>query len=267
MKWVKRIFWIIFSVAVLLVLFFAAGAQKSSTLLEPKIFIEYNGESVFLTQKDLLQSLTRKGYIYPGQSLEQMNLPEIEAFIRKMPEVKEVEVYSKLGDAWNIDVKVRKPIARVFNNSGESFYLDEDGFTMAPSNLYTARVLVFTGNIPDRKNSIPVSEFINNDTLKSIRILDDIYRISNYVCRDAFLSAQIGQIHRDKNGDFLLIPQVGAQKIIFGSAKSDEEVTKKFKKLVVFYEEGLPYEGWNTYDEINLKYDKQIVCRKKDNSN
>jgi len=25
----------------------------------------------------------------------------------------------------------------------------------------------------------------------------------------------------------------------------------------------LPYEGWNKYDQINLSYDGQIVCRKK----
>ena len=76
------------------------------------------------------------------------------------------------------------------------------------------------------------------------------------------MNAQIGQIHREKNGDFVLIPQVGSHTIIFGSAFSDREVEEKFKKLKVFYEEGLPYEGWNKYDIINLKYKKQIVCKK-----
>src|SRR5690606_37327249 len=118
--------------------------------------------------------------------------------------------------------------------------------------------------IPDRKNSISVSEIINNDTLKTNQILDQIYRISKYVCDDPFLRAQIGQVFYQKNGDFVVIPQVGSQKIIFGSAKSEDDVAKKFKKLIVFYQEGMPYEGWNTYEEINLKYDKQIVCRKKE---
>ena len=35
-----------------------------------------------------------------------------------------------------------------------------------------------------------------------------------------------------------------------------------FYRLKVFYKEAIPYEGWNQYDEINLKYKKQIVCNK-----
>ncbi len=52
-------------------------------------------------------------------------------------------------------------------------------------------------------------------------------------------------------------------KIIFGTAYSNEEVREKFRKLKIFYTEAIPYEGWNKYEEISLKYDKQIVCKKK----
>jgi len=172
-----------------------------------------------------------------------------------------VRVYTKIGSSWKIDVDVRKPIARVFNKYDENFYLDEDGFIMKSSNLHTARVVVVTGYIKDRINSISVDKIINNDTLKSIRKIDDVYRISNYVCNDPLMQSLIGQIHLKKDGDFVLIPLVGGQKIIFGSAFTDEEVREKFKKLKIFYKEAIPYEGWDKYEEISLKYKKQIVCR------
>jgi cell division protein FtsQ len=181
-----------------------------------------------------------------------------------MNEIKSAKVFSSIGKQWKIEVELRKPIARIINNAGENFYLDEDGTTMPLSILYSARIVVVTGDIPDRINAESVDEIINNDTLKSIRKLDDIYRISHYVCNDQLLQSLIGQIHRKHNGDFVLIPQVGGQKIIFGSAYSDLEVSEKFKKLKVFYKEAIPYEGWNTYEEISLKYDKQIVCKKKE---
>jgi cell division protein FtsQ len=75
------------------------------------------------------------------------------------------------------------------------------------------------------------------------------------------MQSLIGQIHLKKDGDFVLIPLVGGQKIIFGSAFTDEEVREKFKKLKIFYKEAIPYEGWDKYEEISLKYKKQIVCR------
>ncbi len=263
-KWLKIGFWIAFALAVVVILSMTKSAQMESALTEPEILIEINGENVFLTEDDLKKRLKRKGLIYPGQSFEKLDLAAIENYIEEMTEVKEAKVYANLGGTWNIDVKIRKPIARIFNKYGENYYLDETGHTMAPSYLYTARVVVVTGNISDRKNSVSVDKIINNDTLKSIRNLDDIYRISKYVCNDPFLNAQIGQIDLDKYGQFVLIPQVGGQKIMFGTARNDAEVADKFNKLKVFYKEGLPFEGWDKYEVINLKYKKQIVCTKKE---
>ncbi|MES2587935.1 MAG: hypothetical protein V4622_03075 [Bacteroidota bacterium] len=261
-KWLKIGFWVIFSIAVVIGLSMSKSKQVDTVSNKPKIFIHVDGENAFLTEDEVYTRLTRKGLVYPAQKIEKLPVKAIEDYLESMSEIKTCKVYANLGGTWNIDIQLRKPIARIFNNSGETFYLDDLGFTMTTSPLYTARVVVVTGNIPDRSHSKSVEEIINNDTLKTIKYLDDIYRISNYVCNDPFLNAQIGQIHRDNHGDFVLIPQVGGQKIIFGSANSDEEVAKKFKKLVLFYKEGLPFEGWNKYDVINLKFEKQIVCKK-----
>ena len=43
---------------------------------------------------------------------------------------------------------------------------------MKKSDLYTARIVVVTGDIPDRLNSESVSKIINNETLKTNRKLE-----------------------------------------------------------------------------------------------
>ena len=134
---------------------------------------------------------------------------------------------------------------------------------MNRSEVHTARTLVFSGNIKDDFSRESVGDIINNDSLKSIRKLDDIYRISNYVCNDPLLRKLIGQVYLENNGDFVLVPLIGDQKIVFGTAYSDEEVKEKFKRLKIFYKEAIPYEGWSKYNEISVKYDGQIVCRKR----
>ena len=120
-----------------------------------------------------------------------------------------------------------------------------------------------SGEIFDRIDGESVPDIINNDSLISIRKLDDIYRISDYVCYDPLFRSLIGQIYLDKNGDFTLVPLVGDQKIVFGKANSESQVKAKFEKLRTFYHEGMPYVGWHTYSEINVKYDGQIVCKRK----
>jgi cell division protein FtsQ len=263
-RWINIAAWGLFFAAVGTTLVFAAREQGQSIADPPSVAISVEDENAFLTEDELRVRLKRKGLIYPGQHMDEVNTAAIEDFIRKMHEVESVQVFRRMGEHWDIRLKIRKPLARIFNNSGESFYIDSKGTTMDPTPNFQARILVFSGNIPDRSDTLTVDEIINNDSLKSIRILDDIYRISNYVCQDPFLRAQISQIHRTNGGDFVLIPQVGDHRIIFGTASSEADVKEKMDKLKVFYKEGLPYEGWNKYETINLKFRDQVVCKKKE---
>jgi cell division protein FtsQ len=239
-------------------------AQSNTVMDKPEIIVPENGENLFVTADELYKRLTSDHILFPGQTFSQLDINKIEKYIEEMGEIRSVKVYTSIGSSWTIKVELRQPIARIFNKYDESFYLDSEGHTLSPRELHTARVVVVNGNIPDRLNSPTVQELINNDSLKSIRKLDDIYRITNYVCKDPFLLAQVAQIHYDKYGDFVLIPQVGGHTIVFGSALSDKEVSEKFEKLKTFYKYGLPYEGWNKYDKIILKYEGQIVCKKKE---
>jgi cell division protein FtsQ len=262
--WIKRIVWVLFFMGVIALMVRSCNVHSARSMDKPKIVIHVKGEDAFLTEDELYDRLKRKGLIFEGQTHKTLKASAIERFISAMSEVKDVRVFTRIGSAWTIEVTVRKPIARIYNQFHETFYLDEDGIVVQTSGLHTARVVVVTGLIPDRITSIPVKEIINNDSLKSIRKLDDVYRISNYVCNDPELQALIGQIHLKKNGDFVLIPLVGDHLIVFGSAFSDREVRDKFEKLKIFYTKGLPYEGWEKYSEISLKYRGQIVGKIKE---
>jgi cell division protein FtsQ len=256
--------WTGFAVVLIAVLVLAGRAQEQAVAKKPNIAISVVDENNFLTEKELLDRLRRNNLMFDGQLMEHLKTDEIEAFIRKMHEVESVEVFRRLGGNWDIRLKIRQPLARVFNTKGESFYIDAKGATMDPSPNFTARVFVFSGNIPDRSDSLTVDDILKNDSLREARLLDDIYRIAKYVAADPFLRAQISQVVRMKSDDFVLIPQVGSHRIIFGSAFTDADVKEKMDKLKTFYKEGLPYEGWAKYETINLKFRNQIVCKKKE---
>ena len=258
----KIIFWVLFGVGLILIVFFASKENDNAVAKKPDISIHVEGENAFLTESELLNRLILKRLYQKNMKVNFVNVKKIEAAIIKMEEVKNVRVYKNIGNSWNIDVELRNPIARIFTLSQQAYYLDDEGFTMGRSSLHTAHVLVFSGFITENMEKSSVKEIINNDSLKSIRKLDDIYRISNYVCRDSLMNALIGQVYLEKNGDFILIPLVGKQTILFGSANSDEVVADKFNRLKVFYKEGMPHEGWEKYNTIIVKYEGQIVCRK-----
>lgn len=261
-KWLKLVFWILILVGTITVFVFANKEESQKVIESPEISIHVDGET-FLTEGELTTRLKNIGLLTPNQKNEELDIRKIERKIASMEEVKQVNVYRKIGKKWNIQVILRKPIARIYNTSNQNFYIDEDGFLMKRSANHTARVIVFSGFLNDRFFKGSLTNFINNDSLKSIKKLDDVFRISNYVCNHPLMYKLIGQVYIEKDGDFVLIPLVGDQRIVFGTANTDEEVAEKFSRLTTFYKEAMPFEGWNKYIEISVKYDGQIVCRRK----
>jgi len=255
--------WSIFSISLLWAMYEVKVSQEHHIMHTPLILIDTPQEMVFLKQEDILYRLNTKGIKTEHVKKKEINTAYIEKIIEKMPEVETVKVYTELNGNWTIQLKIRRPIARIINNVGESFYLDDKGKTMPLSSIYTARVIPVNGFIGTKITHKPAKKIINNDSLKSISKLDQVYAITDYVCNDPFLFAQISQIFVEQNGDFVLIPRVGGQKIIFGKVENDTIVKNRFDKLKIFYQKAMPIAGWNTYSKINLKFKQQIVCTKK----
>ena len=210
-KWLKIVLFICIFIGVIVVFVKASEQEAKKEPNLPQISIHVDSENAFLTEQELLTRLKIDRLIFEGQTNEQLKIELIEAKISDMEEVKTVRVYRDIGKKWFIKIELRKPIARIFNIYGASFYLDEEGFMMNRSELNTARTLVFSGNIKEDYSRQSVVDIINNDSLKSIRKLDEIYIISNYVCKDPLLRKLIGQVYLEKNGDFVLVPLVGDQ--------------------------------------------------------
>jgi len=263
-KWIKITLWSIVAIAVVVGVVFAQKAINNMTLLAPTIEISVDGENAILNKEEVMTRLQRQNLIYVNQRVKDLNTERIERFISNMEEVKNVKIYSSFGGKWTISIVLRKPLFHVYNPSGENYYVDTEGYKISSTIDHAARVLIITADKPLKFNQKTVFEIINNDSLKTIQKIDNVYRISNYVCNDPLMRSLIGQIHLKNNGDFVLIPVVGDQTIVFGMANTEKEIENKFEKLKIFYKEAIPYEGWSTYSEISLKYDKQIVCKKKE---
>lgn len=261
--WIKiSLFILLFSSGIVL-LIIARRFEQNNVLGVPKIIVHVAGSEAFLNQNEIQDRLLRLRLIAPQMKSKELKPKSIEMSLNAMEEIKTSQVYKEIGGTWIIEVWLRNPIARIFAENGQSFYLDSDGFVISKAEFHTARVLIFSGNIHEPLKGQNVPQIINNPSLKNNRKLDDFYRISNYVCKDSVLQPLIGQVYLEKTGDFILVPIVGDQKIIFGSANSEEEVEDKFQRLKVFYKEVMPYEGWEKYEEIKVKYEGQIVGRKR----
>lgn len=266
------------SPAVRKILFITTWVLLIAYLLYSLIFVKKRAEKVicnkveinvkdsamyqFVTSEIVRNKLHLAGKVPVGQPISNINTDEIEAVVAQMREVRDVQAYVSLSGVLSIDVKQRKPIVRIFNASNQSYYIDDRGFVMPVSANFSARVLVVSGNI--REPFVPkanVNVMCWRDSLYrgESPLICRIYEIVRYIVADEFWSAQIEQVFVDDSGDVLLIPVVGPHTVLLGSIGGYE---LKLKKLKVLYEKALPYEGWNKYRVINLKYSNQIICTK-----
>ena len=261
--WLRKIFLTLLAIGVIVVLVYALQKEKQLTLNVPLIELEIQDGMALLTKEELLGHLKFVRLYQENMKVEDLDIEVVEKFVRGLNEVENADVYKLIGDNWHIRAKIRRPIARIIPDGQDGFYMDNRGRLMAITPGYNAHVVTFTGLSEFKTGEVLKLDLINNDSLITNTKLGDIYRISNYVCSSAFYNSQIVQIHYQPSDGFVLIPRVGNHEIIFGRAKSEEAVVAKFDKLTTFYEEVIPFEGWDKYSSINLKFEKQIVAKKK----
>jgi cell division protein FtsQ len=226
------------------------------------IKIDESNEMFFIDKNDIMEIINSIGDTIIGKAIGEIDIYKLEKIINRNPSVEKAHVYKILNGELTIEVKQRTPLFRVFSMAGESYYIDKLGYFMPLSEKYTARVPIVSGYIFEKyapNAEITIYDIIENDSIASKTIIDDVFLLSEFITNNEFWNAQIDQIYVNIDRDIELIPRVGSHTIIFGNAENLEE---KFENLMLFYQEALPKVGWNEYKYINLKFKDQIICSK-----
>jgi len=268
MKKFKKILFISMWLVLITGLLFTMGFvnKQQDALLCEKLSVNVNQENdlYFLDMYDVIRLIKDRGDSIVGQPKATVNVSEIEKALNSHADISNAEVYMSINGEVKVEVKQRKPVVRVINLDGDSYYIDDEGTFMPLSSKYTAKVLIANGTLSEpfiKRYTYSIADIGKDSLLNATSMLDEIYAMANYINGDKFWSSQIQQIYINKDKDMEIVPIVGDQKIIFGDTTF---MDKKFKKLLTFYQQGLNTTGWwDKYSIINLKFKDQIVCTKK----
>ena len=243
---------------------FAIKKQNGYPVSQISIYITNPSENDFIDEPDVQTFFQESGVQFENKQVSNINLFDLEKSLNTHPAVENAELTYDVNGFLKILVKQRRPMLRVFNSSGESYYIDSTGRIMPLSFKSTSRVLVANGFLNEpfaRRYQFSMQDINNNENLKAITKLDDLYEITGKLYADSCLRSLIHQIYVDQNGEFVLIPAIGKQQILLG--KSADDLSHKLNKLKLFYLEGLnKTDSWNKYSSINLKYKNIVVCTK-----
>ena len=197
----------------------------------------HNSNNLFIT-KDSIKSAVIEIITTKNIHKSSVHLKALEFELNKIELVRKSDVFIDVNGTMIIDIEQRKPIARFIDNKS---YLDEDGLVMPKSKYYSARVPVIKGyaNTQDQ--------------------LDLIYKLTNYIKDDKFLSQSATEILIDNNNNFSIKLRDYRFKILIGQLNNLDLKIKNFK---AFYINALANQILNKYSVINLQFDNQVVCVK-----
>jgi len=203
---------------------------------ETNIYID-NSNNLFIT-KDSIKSAVIEIITTKNIRKSSVHLKALEFELNKIELVRKSNVFIDVNGTIVIDIEQRKPIARFIDNKS---YLDEDGLVMPKSKYYSARVPVIKG-------------YTNSQDQ-----LDLIYKLSNYIKDDKFLSQSATEILIDSNSNFSIKLRDYRFKILIGQLNNLDLKIKNFK---AFYINASANQILNKYSVINLQFDNQVVCVK-----
>lgn len=255
----KIIIWTCVIVYLGLMLGFFANKYEKLECKFIKIKIADSSDNCFVTSADILKMLDKNNIKYKGIPLTKIDLNKIERAVKVNQIIDECKAYTGVNGILHVEITQRDPMVRIIDKSRQGYYLDKEGNVINLSQRAAPHVLVVNGYIRSPfKIGKPVNINTLNDSL-AMKKFKDICTLVSFINSVDFWNAQIVQIYVNSDNEFELIPRVGPHIILLGKIDDYEE---KFRKLEIFYKEGLNQVGWNQYLSINLKFKDQVVCTK-----
>ena len=219
------------------------------------IHIDGANSAGFLTTTEIKRLLEHQ-HLHPlNKPMKCIEPRVIEELLISGPFVKTAECYKTKDGHVCINITQRMPIVRIKSQNGADFYLDDNGGIL-PNSSYTSDLIIATGNI----NKWFAQYYITP--------------LTRAIMSNPLWSNQVEQINVLQDYGIEVIPRVGDHIVFLGylpqsKDKEDREkkiqtfVDKKFTRLEKFYRYGLSYAGWNKYAYVNIEFDNQIICKKK----
>jgi cell division protein FtsQ len=216
------------------------------------INIDYENGLSFITEEDISSRINfLSGDSIIGRRLASVDFRTLEKEICKNPFVDSAEIYVDQQQQVVVSVVQKRPILRIINSDGVSYYLSNKREIIPVTDIFTAHVPIALGFVD-----------IYNNHQRDSTVRDALWKLVTYASQDTFLNALVDQVEVKEDGELLIIPKWNYHTVLLG--RVDNKLEEKLNRLKDFYKEGLTRVGWKNYSQINLKYDNQVVCVKRD---
>lgn len=198
--------------------------------------IVLSGNVKLINEHEVNQMLTERGLHPLGVPLNHLKTDYIERFMLENPIVKSATCFRTPSGRVYLHIHFREPKFVVLGK--ESYYVDNERNILPVNYSKVPFVPVVTGHI--------------TKTLATGKLFD----LVQFIVNDSLWRHQIAQIHVTPTEEIELVPRVGNTLILLGKP---EHFEPKFNRLYQLYAKGFTVFGWDMYQKLDLRFDKQVV--------
>lgn len=205
------------------------------------------GSHNFVTKGEILRLLKEWKLDDTNRAASSINLQKIEDRLNGIDNIEHAEVRLMPDRSIRLEITPMIPVARVFDYSGKSYYINRAGKRLTANAHYRIDVPIITGNFTDT------------------------------VLRPAALIPLVEHLHADKNWraitsqvmvepgthDIILVPLIRGHVINLGDTAN---IPNKLERVMTMYHKVMPKKGWEYYDTISVKWAGQVVATRRTKS-
>lgn len=175
-----------------------------------------------------------------SRRISDIDLDSLQRYLIGLDKIETARVMALTDGRLRVRVTPMVPVARVWPSTGHSYYVNREGKRILASARYRLDVPQITGNYSPTA-MLPLLDFLKKDS-------------------DA--DNLITMISAADTANIILVPAIRGHVINIGTAT---DIPDKFRRLRRFYSEVMPVKGWEHYDTISLKWNRQIVATRRNN--
>lgn len=218
---------------------FSQSKNENKNLLGIKIELTQENDNL------LNQTMVNKLLIENFGNVEKvkkhvLDLNNLEKILDNHPMIEKSNVYLNVKGELVAKVFDKKPLARVLLHNNDSRYIDKDGEIIPLSDNYSARVPFLTGSFQNFKD-------------------DKILELLQKIEADDFYKSSVINVDVNNKKEVFISQRNQSYTIVFGKP---EDIDVKLNNFKAFYHFNKNEDKLNNYNQITLKYIKQVICSK-----
>lgn len=220
----------------------ARDEERNDMFTGLKISVNDSTASRFIDEADIDRELDSLGSRIARTRHRDLNTLAIEKKLRSSDKIEDASCVVLNNGMLLVDVTPMQPVARVFTNSGLSYYINNEGKKIGADARYHVDVPVVSGNIHS-----PVD-------------VEELLPMFDFIKKNPEYNALVTGVVKTRRGDLIVVPAVAGHVVNLGDTS---DIADKFSRLRTFYHEVMPVKGWEYYDTLSLKWRGRLVATRR----